>query len=209
MFSFETERDAFGMYSRERPREAEGVPVGVEGYVQQGVLGFCKGSCYVKMTGSSVEEELKAVLIQHAKQLAALIQGTNDPPPPLTCFPERGKIARSEQYISRDFLGRSFLTSVCVAEYASDNGAFRAFVVEADSPTDAAQLVAEYRNVVNAADGTSTGGEPVRIVDPYHESAGPIHLQQQGRYVLGVFNDDPLVYGPLLKEITERLPPRD
>jgi hypothetical protein len=181
------------------------VPVGVDGYLQEGVLGFCKGSYYAKLTGYASDETIEGVLTDRAEELASLIQGSNELPLPFAWFPDHGRIPRSEQYVSRDFLGHSFLTSVYVAEYASDTGKFRAFIVETESPAGAEDIVREYRAVANAVGGGTTSSEPIRIVDPYHESAGVLYLQQRGSYVFGAFSDDPSVFGPLLKAIDESI----
>ena len=78
--------------------------------------------------------------------------------------------------------------------------------MEADSPAGAAEVITKYRTVINATVDISMGGKSICIVDPYHESRGPMHLQQRGKYLLGIFNNNPLVYEPLLQGIAEHIP---
>jgi hypothetical protein len=209
IFCFESPRDAFGIYSREQSKAAPAIGVGAEGYFDRGLLGFCKGRYYVKLTGYKAEDSMKEVLWPLAEALEAKLQGTDELPPPVTWFPAEGKVKRSEQYIARDFLGHTFLKSAYVAEYDLEAGVFRAFIIEAEDAAGASGIVDHYLGIAGASRDIAIINDAICIVDPHHESAGPLHLRRQGRYVLGVFNDDPQVYRPLFAGIGEHVPAGD
>jgi len=62
------------------------------------------------------------------------LDGSTDFPKTVQCFPGTGKIANSEAYINRNFLGHSFLHSAYVADYEMEGQKVQVFIIETDTP---------------------------------------------------------------------------
>jgi hypothetical protein len=134
LYDMGTPLNAFGIYNRESSGEGDVFPSAVEAVVSppyQALL--LKGATYVKvnavegeLTESSGRELLDAI--------ARALPGETAYPAELELLPENGKVAGSEGYQRRGFLGLTELTRCVYAEY-TDGGdeTWQGFVMLADA----------------------------------------------------------------------------
>lgn len=115
IFDMGTSENAFGMYASERSPSYHFVPIGAEGYDNDGILNFEQGRYYVKLAGFGAGADV--VLGQFAKGISARIKENPSLPPLLQLLPTMNRKAHSEQYLLTDPLGHSFLGPAYVASY--------------------------------------------------------------------------------------------
>jgi len=174
---------AFGMYTQERPAGTTPLPIGIEAYAGPDYLEFVVGPYYVKLVQSGAKQP--SFLRGFAEKVAAGLPGTHEAPAVLKCFPERGKRARAEKLMARDFLGHPFLHDAVAVPYQIGGASFRLFVVEGKDSADVRAMVQRYRTVAKspAVGGDSAGAEGTATVkDPLN---GEVMLQWKGRWLWG------------------------
>jgi hypothetical protein len=176
--------DAFGMYSQERDTGYNFIQVGVQGYLQQGVLNFLTGSFYIKLSTYQTGSKAQDAMVIIGRRLVEHLQQNNSMPKLFKVFPEEGKLRNTDQYVARNFLGYSFLNSAYVASY-KDSSVFKVFVIEAATPEKANAVVAAYLNVVPKESIAKPASDTYQIHDPHN---GMIGLQKYGRYLYGIIN---------------------
>jgi hypothetical protein len=122
LYDMGTPLGAFGVYEQERPQESMAIPGAVAGVVSppyQALL--LKGSTYVKV--NTFEGELtEASGLALLEALASALDGDTSLPAELALLPQSGKIAGTEGYKRRAFLGQTELTECVYAEYAEEGG---------------------------------------------------------------------------------------
>lgn len=133
VYDLASPRNAFGIYSTERYPESKFLPVGVQGYLEEGALNFLAGSFYVKLMAFEGGAETEKALLQTARLIAAKIAAPTDFPPLLAAFPRQNLVANSERFILKNFLGMSFLEAGYTARYRLGDAEFEAFFIEAGS----------------------------------------------------------------------------
>jgi hypothetical protein len=205
-----TPADGFGIYSQEKSSESDFLPIGAQGYHDKGVLNFFKGRYYVKMMAFGMGDGEIHVLMSLAETIAGKLDGEAAVPTLVHCFPEKNKIANSERYIAKDFLGHSFLHSAFVVDYRlgeGDRGAkCQAFIIEAADEAGAQAMIKKYlEHAEGGAAGVGDNKGIFRLVDPYYRSSGTLNLKSQGRYIWGLFGDDPAFYEFYLEKTGELL----
>ncbi|RPI04687.1 MAG: hypothetical protein EHM64_09190 [Ignavibacteriae bacterium] len=182
LYRHATDVDAFGMYSQERDTGYHFIPMGVQGYLQQGVLNFLTGSYYIKLstyqTGRSAQEAMLTV----GRRLVSHLQQNNTMPGIYLKFPAEGRMKNTEQYVARNFLGYSFLNSAYVVTYGS-TAPFKVFVIESAVPEKADAMLAEYLKTVPKESVTKYDSSRYQIRDPHHGAMG---LQICSQYLCGV-----------------------
>jgi len=202
MYRHDSNRNAFGIYSQEKPLEARFSDVGTQGYYEEGVLNFWMGHYYVKIAGFDLGEADKTLLEGLARDIAGYLEGEKGFPKPVGCLPDEAMIANSERYIARDFLAHGFLCCAFVAEYDMGASKSQVFIIEADDEGAAREMLKAYLEFVEAKGSEITQDDGVyRFQDPYQTSAGPLYLATGGKYIWGFFTDDPEVAAFYLKEV--------
>ena len=169
---------AFGMYAQERPKTYTPLPIGTEGLAVADHLEFVVGPYYVKMTQSTGGA---TALRSIAERVASVLPGPRAPPPVLSCFPEKGRLARRERVAVREFFGHSFLHRGYTAPYDLDGVKFRLFVIEGDDAADARKMLEQYLALaklppVSQAEGRTTLADPLQ---------GTTSLAWRGRWLWG------------------------
>ena len=176
--------NAFGVYGSERYPDSRFLPVGGQGYLEEGSLNFFAGRFYVKLlsypAGEGTEEALRSFA-------AAVLKGIPDPgdfPLPVRAFPKSGLVENSEKFILRDFLGMSFLSRGFVAAYRTAGGEeFEALIIEADDPAEAGEMRSALIGRLSGAGGASPEADGlVRLKDPYLAN---ILIAPAGRFLCG------------------------
>ena len=187
-------RNAFGIYTQERPQQGDFVSIGTEGYYDTGILNFFHGPYYVKVMGFRLADEDQAILTAAAKDVAARIGGTPSFPELLACFPAEGRVARSERYIARDVLGHGFLHCAYAADYETNGAVVRLFLFEGKDEADARKMLDDYLKLAGA--GSSRRPEPsgktetYRFKDPRRTADDPASFRLSGRFFWGMFATD-------------------
>ncbi len=192
---------AFGIYSQERLANARFLDIGAQGYQEPMVLNFVTGPYYVKINGYETGAEDEKTLISFGRKVEAILGGKSSLPAILSSFPQEGKKKNSEKFISKNFLGYSFLHSGFTADYEAPGKKFKIFIIQGKDPADCKDMMEKYlartKNEANAAEG------PYRLKDPYH---GELELFWKGSHIWGVLDlDDPGLRSRYLKEVEMRL----
>lgn len=175
-------RNAFGIYATERYPESRFIPVGVQGYTEDGLLNFFGGRYYVKLMcydcGPGTESILESVAL-------AVSQKTGDAgrfPEVLYAFPRDGLVENSERFVLRNFMGQSFLEAGYTALYRREGQEFEGFIIEARSEEQAEAMLRQMTD--RAAASTLPGLEGAyRWKDKY---LGNMFLLRQGRFLCGL-----------------------
>jgi hypothetical protein len=177
-------RNAFGIYGSERYPESAFLPVGVQGYLEEGSLNFLAGRYYVKLLCFEGGAAADGYLKQFAAAIVKAIGDGGGFPPELGAFPKAGLVANSEKFILSNVLGFKFLSHGYVASYKVDEQEFDAFLIVGRSPEEAAsvrsQVLAQFAKAGAAPVPSAVG---VRLKDPY---LAIVILGQSGRYLCGV-----------------------
>ena len=176
--------NAFGIYGSERYPDSRFLRVGVQGYIEDGVLNFFAGRFYVKLLAYPVGPETEAALKSFADDILEGIPEPGDFPLPVQAFPKDGLVENSEKFILRDFLGLSFLSRGYIASYRSAEEAdFEAFIIEAEGETGARRMLEALVSRFSAAGQTAVRTDAVvRLKDPYLAN---ILIVPAGRFLCG------------------------
>lgn len=201
-------RNAFGIYSQERPQEGKFLPIGTEGYYDSGLLNFFHGRYYVKLIGFELGKEDEKVLTEVASGIAKRLGGDRAFPAALDCFPAEGKVERSERFIAQDVLGHGFLHGAYAADYEVDGAGVRVFLIEGTDEADAGAMLEKYLELARSGGVVMTDGTVWRFSDPRRTSAGLFHLKSAGRYLWGLSSNDVKTADRLLGAIENNLKSR-
>ena len=191
VYRHSSDRNGFGIYSQEKPQTGDFLVVGAQGYYEQGILNFFKGSYYVKMSGYDLGDNDKAVLTAAAKKIAAQLEGTQGFPDVLKCFPPEGKIPNSQGYINKNFLGHSFLHFAYVTDYQLKGEKVRVFIIESNDNTGVEKILESYLAFIKKKGMKVEENKNVyRFQDPYYRSSGMMNLKIKNNYLWGLFSKE-------------------
>jgi len=146
-------RNAFGIYSTERYPESRFLQTGVQGYIEEGALNFFSGSYYIKLMCFDCGAGAEQVLLQAARLIADRIADPAGFPPLLAAFPGQNRVADSEKFILKNFLGMSFLEAGYTAQYRLGGVEFEAFIIEAGSADKAEAMLKQFLSKSGLAPG--------------------------------------------------------
>jgi hypothetical protein len=203
IYRHSTEADAFGIYSQERDPKYNFIQIGVQGYLQQGVLNFFDGVYYIKLstyqTGVKAQDGMKRI----ARSIDDCLKQKKSWPDALQFFPSKNKLANTEQYIARNFLGYSFLNTAYVSTY-KDSTLFKIFIIETESASKAEIVITEYLKAIPKNSITKLDDNTFKVNDPHN---GVIELRMVNRFVCGIVNcSNSKTRSIYLKEVTLVLP---
>jgi len=201
-------RDAFGIYSQEKPQNPAFLAIDTQGYHVKGALNFFHGRYYVKLIGYSLGDEDQAILEQAASEIAGRIGGDSAFPAALRFFPEEKKVPGSERFLADNVLGHAFLHSAFTADYHLGGRNATLFLIEARDDLDARSMLDAYLGLARSGGQVREEEGSYRFQDPRRASAPPFHLRKQGRYLWGVSENDPAAADSLLDSLERRLPER-
>jgi len=206
VYQHDSDTNGFGIYSQEKPQKGNFLDIGTQGYYEKGVLNFFKGSYYVKMSGYDLGDNDEKVLTTVGKELAKNLGGSADFPAVVKCFPETGKIANSEAYINKNFLGHSFLHSAFVADYEIDGRRFQVFIIETGKPGEVEDILNNYTGFLKKKGIPVEQKEKLyRFQDPYYRSSGMMNMKMDKNYLWGLFSKDNDAAESFIREIEENL----
>jgi hypothetical protein len=205
IYHHKTPTDAFGIYSQERLPEANFVDIGAQGYIETNVLNFVAGPYYVKINSFKTGPDDREVLIVFAKKVSETLGERGTLPFILSTFPEEGKKKNSEKFISKNFLGYSFLYSAFTADYEVSGTKFKLFVIEPGGKTECKNMIQKYVEQTGKTEKNVTEGRYL-VQDRHH---GDIELHWQGAHLWGIVSlNDPDLRSRYLKLFDEGLTKR-
>jgi hypothetical protein len=195
---------AFGMYAAERSPEFSFVSLGTQGYIEDGLLNFLVGKCYVKISSYSAGKAGRDAMVTVGGALQKHLAEKTGWPDVLSLFPPQGRLSNSEGMTASNFLGYSFFTSAYTCRYDSSHGA-QAFIIECATGAEAARLLSKYTRLSgkNTAEGTEG---TVVVNDP---NLGNVGIVKRGRFLGGVLPPSGAALpGDLLKQLDMTLAAR-
>jgi hypothetical protein len=206
VYQHSSDRNGFGIYSQEKPQKGDFLNIGTQGYYEKGVLNFLKGGFYVKMSGFDLGDNDEKVLTTAAKALAKALEGSVDFPAVVKCFPGKGKIANSEAYINKNFLGHSFLHSAFVADYEIEGRKLQVFIIETGKPEAVEEILNNYTGFLKKKGIPVEQKEKLyRFQDPYYRSSGMMNMKMGKNYLWGLFCKDNATAESFIREIEKNL----
>ncbi len=185
IYSFASERDAYGIYSLERTPSVEFLPIGIQGYYAETVVNCVIGRSYIKCTSFQLGAQERTVLTKIAESMARALGGTTARPRLFSCFPAAGLVRNSERFVAANFLGYPFLHSAYIADYQTDSAAFQLFILEAK---DTADCGAMWRAYAAQAGDTGASSGAMTVADPYQ---GSLSLTVSGSVIIGIIGNPP------------------
>jgi len=171
--------NAFGIYSSERSPEYNFVEVGVQGYVEEGILNFNSGKYYIKLYTSDSGEEVEESLLLISRGISDHLGEDNTWPELLATFPPKGKIPNRDHYVRENFIGFDFLHSAYSAEY---EGGYRLFVIHARDREEVIAMAKAYLKFTRQDIEPDEVSE-FTIKDRYN---GDIPVVLSGNYLAGI-----------------------
>jgi hypothetical protein len=130
-------REAFGIFAAERTSEDRPLEIGSGAYLGANVLGFWQGEHYVKLTTFDEGPEMEKMLTGLAEEVSSRLPSRDHDLQALSLFPAEGRIAASERFIPKNFLGQPFLTEAFRVDSSHDGERVQLFIIESGSPTEA------------------------------------------------------------------------
>jgi len=199
-----TARDAFGIYSSEKPLAGNFLPLGGEGYQEEGVLNFYAGCHYVKISAYELDSGEQAALPRVAEAVLAMMgpQGKGEPPAELALFPAAGKIANSERFILKNFLGHTFLRAAFRADYEKAGARFQLFLIRGRDPAEARGMLQKWLDLAAQKPAPDLAEGRIEFTDPYN---GAVNAEWRGADIWGAIKCPAAVAVALLDELRKNL----
>ncbi|HDL18218.1 MAG TPA: hypothetical protein ENH29_04105 [Bacteroidetes bacterium] len=181
VYNMVTPLNAFGIYTSERPPEVEKLKYGVEAVLSppyQALL--LKDVYYVKI--DVLEGDLNEKNgVQLLQAVAAALPGSDTYPVVLGNLPATGKIAGSERFVKKAYLGLAELNNCVIADYAAGKEKFRYFFVNTTSGEETEKL---WSHLVKKWQMKKIAGRPLLLKKvPY---LGSVALVKNGGKIFGV-----------------------
>lgn len=143
IYDMGTSLNAFGIYTSERPPEAEKLKYGVEAVLSppyQALL--LKDVYYVKI--DVLEGDLTQKNgVQLLQAVADALPGSERYPAVFGNLPTTGRIAGSERFVKKSYLGLTELNNCVIADFAAGKEKFRYFLVNTTSGKETEKLWAQ------------------------------------------------------------------
>jgi hypothetical protein len=174
--------NCFGIYSAERYPENPFIPIGVQGYMEEGSLNFLVGRYYVKLVCFDCGDESGRTLKGFAESIVKRVDDKGGLPGLLAAFPDEGLVANTEKFILNNVMGYGFLHSGFMAGYRLGDQAFDCFVIMGKDDKDAQTMLDRYLEAKGQSP-LKQRAEGYIIQDKYHHN---IYIGRTGRYLCGV-----------------------
>ncbi len=182
IYDMGTATTSFGIYSAERYSDNVFVPIGVQGYIEEGSLNFLVGRYYIKMLCFECGDTSELTLKEFAQGVTRLVKNPGGFPDLLQVFPEKGRQANSEKFILHNVMGYGFLHHGFIVNYRLEDLDFDCFVLVGKDAADAQNMQDKFLE--------AKGENQVReipqgfvIQDKYYHN---IYIVRVGHYLSGV-----------------------
>lgn len=152
IYHFADDSQAFGIYSMERSPGYRFIPVGVQGYNEEGAVHFYKDRYYVKIMSHSDSEKLNDAMLSLAGLISANIGGSGEFPALLKLFPAEGLLKNQETYLLESVLGHEYLRGAFRASYDVSGDQFEIYLFNCINPAEAAAMAASLAGEAWSAD---------------------------------------------------------
>lgn len=179
--------NSFGIYSAERYPENNFIPLGVQGYLEEGALNFLVGRYYVKLLCFDCAEASGDTLKTFAQGILDQVEDKGGFPDLLNAFPHRGRIANSEKYILNNVMGYAFLHDGFMVNYQVQDLSFDCFVIVGRDAADAEVMLKSYLDAKESS-SFQTKINAHLIQDKYYHN---VYFAQVDRYLCGVMKIKP------------------
>ncbi len=200
-------RNGFGIYSQEKPQSGDFLSIGAQGYYEKGVLNFLKGQYYVKISGYSLGDNDKVILIDAAKQVAKKLEGEDRFPTIVEAFPSENKVTGTSRYVAKNFLGHSFLHSAFITNYKEKDQELELFIIEGENEAELQKMMDGYLAFIEKKGITAETPDKfsLRFQDPYYRSYGKMNMKRKGTFLWGLFSKSDDLGQAYLKRVEENL----
>jgi len=182
--------NGFGIYTQERTEDGNFISAGTEGYYEEGILNFFKGTAYVKMSSFDLGDTEEKIMTDLAAEVAAALPGPEGFPALFNRFPGENNVKGSDKFINLNYLGHSFLNRVYSREYKVGGETYRLFAMEG-KPDELRKTVSAYTAFIQSrGEAADTAGDILTFVDPYYKKEGKMNLRVAGGILAGMFSND-------------------
>jgi len=197
------------MYSQEKPEEGTFLDIGAQGYWEEGILNFYKGSFYIKIAAFDLGTNELSILSGISKKIASFLKGTAKPPDELKMFPDSGRIKNSEQFVSKNFLGYSFFKSAFLSRYKLTGNPFRVFIIMTKSREAASGIITEYTSYLSRKKSSiSVSGKDHIFKDPNYVREGEVIIRKCEKILIGIItknNSDISIIDAIEKKMIKKV----
>ena len=191
---------AFGIYALERASSYNFVQVGIQGYSEEGMINFLKGSYYVKISTNSNSKKALVVVDEIALKLEQMLEGSVEFPGILSDFPPAGKAVNEEMYIAENVMGHEFLSNAFRVNYNLEGSRFVVYLFAEGSPEKQSGMVQEYLSKLDLESESVSEGK-YAFKDGYN---GDIFLGLKGArmvIITGLDNDQSDIADKYINEV--------
>ncbi len=193
---------AYGIYSMERPPEADVKEIGAEGYYEETILNCVADRFYIKMNSYREEEAGGGVLLNTAREVTDKLSDKPRLPRVIQAMPTDNLEPNSRQFVSKTFMGHNFLESAYRASYETEEGKLTMFVIERKNQEEVLDIIKKYHEFIQSSK-TDFSDDNYEIEDPFN---GTIHLNQVENFIIGFSGDNlKTLRKDLLEEMKESL----
>lgn len=144
IYDMENEKNAFGIYSAERFPDSRFLPLGNQGYLEQGSMNFLVGRYYIKLLCFDCGEKSESLLKKFSEAILNRIQDRGQLPFLLNVFPKEGLIPNTEKFILHNFMGYSFFHDGYLANYRLGDLEFECFLIEGKDGEEAQSMLIQF-----------------------------------------------------------------
>jgi len=183
LYDMGTVLNAFGIYGAERFPQSRFLPIGIQGYVEEGSLNFLAGRYYVKLMCYEAGDKAEALLTSYAGALASRIGDPGAFPAILRAFAGDGLVANSEKYVARNFMGFKFLSRGFTAAFKRDGQEYEVFVVDSRTADEAEAMLKQLADHFASSGKVEASGPGLKAKDAYLKN---VFIAVSGRRLCGV-----------------------
>ncbi len=133
LYRFDSDIDAFGLYSMFRTPDVQIIKLGVEGFTAPASLNYVKGKYLVRLVGYDETPAGSLALVNLAEEINKLLPGTTELPAMFGSFPSDNHIPSTEKYYAESFLGQKALQQVYTRDYFIEGDSLGVFLTNDSS----------------------------------------------------------------------------
>ena len=183
VYSHSSNLNGFGIYAYERTDDAEFITIGSEGYIIHSTLNFFKGPYYVKVYSHNSENATIEAIKTIGNKLSDQLRCDNPMPAELNFLPAN-RLANSEKYLPKNFLGYSFLPNTILASYKQKGNVLDFFYSTYKTEGEALEALNSYFSMLKM-DSTPIANEVFTIDDPFN---GLVYCKVTKEKIVGIIN---------------------